>query len=288
MPYAREASVPENPGFADRFRSWARHSPMQSVLRRRPFQVYGVGAPKSGTTSLAALFRSHRGCVHEPLAAGTMEAVLAAHRGELDAETIRAYLRWRDRELWLSLESSHLLAVFVPHLTEIFPAARFILTWREPRAWLRSIVAQQLSSRERRERTGRIGPRAGFFRDLHDLCCGERGAGGPGEEPLTELDLYSLDGYLGWWARHNQAILDAVPEDRLLVVRTEDIQSRATRIERFSGAMAGSLDVASGHANQGSRRFDVLERVDPSVLSRKLEERCQPILDRLLTTRSGC
>lgn len=81
-----------------------RHTPFFPLLRRRRFHAYSLGAPKTGTTSIAFLFEQCYSAAHEPLHAGTMEHILGVLRGERSRNEIKRYLRWRDRELYLEME----------------------------------------------------------------------------------------------------------------------------------------------------------------------------------------
>ena len=66
---------------------------------------------------------------------------------------------------------------------------------------------------------------------MRDLRFGNHGATWrKPEEVLRRHGLYQLDGYLGYWKRHNTTVLDSVPADRLLVVRTDRITQEAFRV----------------------------------------------------------
>ena len=49
----------------------------------------------------------------------------------------------------------------------------------------------------------------------------------PEDQLLKEMGFYALDCYLAHWTRHNAGVLDRVPPERLLVVRTDQIGQRA-------------------------------------------------------------
>ena len=268
--------APFQPGLKSRLK----HSPIYPLLRKRRFQAYCVGGPKTGTTSLAQLFQGGYNAEHEPLHAGTMEQVLAALDGSTSRGDLTRYLRWRDRELYLEMESSHLLAVFIESLVDLFPDSRFILTVRDPRSWLGSMITQQLNGREHWAHQTTRGPRAAFFPALHrHLVGGDQHRRWPGEEVLEEHALFPLDGYLSWWAEHNRTVLEAVPSHRLLVVRTERISQEIGRISDFLGVPAATLSREGEHANRAPKRRGLVDRIDPDLLADRIEHHCAAVLE---------
>jgi hypothetical protein len=209
-----------------------------------------------------------------------MEQVLATFdKSEGRVERDR-YLRWRDRELYLEMESSHLAAAFVESLVELFPTSRFILTVREPRSWLNSMLTQQLNGREQWARQTAPGPRAEFFPALHrHLLGGEQHRRWPGEEVLEEHALYPLDAYLAWWADHNRGVLQAVPRERLLVLPTSSISRETSLIAEFVGVPVASLSRRGEHSNRAPKKHQLVDRIDPSLLADRIAHQCTSTSD---------
>lgn len=257
-----------------------RRSPLMPLLRHRKFHAYCLGLPKTGTTSIALMFRDRYRAAHEPLPPSTRAWVLDRCRGVQRGRDMDRFLRRRDRDLYLEMESSHPVAVFVDRLVELFPRSRFILTIREPRAWLGSLIGEQLRSRERWQRMPEPGWRSRFFPALHDICCGGHDFAA-GERALQERGLYPLDGYLGWWKAHNERVLAAVPPERLLVQRTDGISAAADSIAGFLGVGAETLDGRRRHANRAPRSSDVLDLVDPSFLEDRIAHHCLDLWHRM-------
>lgn len=263
-------------------RSRLRHTPLFPLVRRRRFHAYSVGGPKTGTTSVGALFTGRFRAAHEPLHAGTTEHVLAALTGSVARDDLARYLRWRDRELFLELESSHLVAAFVDLLVELFPAAKFILTVRDPRSWLASMVNEQMKGRRHRASSAASGPRAAFFPAFHDIVCkADQFRHGAGEEVLEAHGLYTVAGYLTWWADHNRTVLEAVPADRLLVVRTEALSDEINRMADFVGIRPSDLNVARQHSNRAAAPDDIIRQIDAELIAARVEQHCAPVLGML-------
>lgn len=250
-----------------------KRSPIRPLLQRRRFHAYCLGAPKTGTTSISMMLRRHYRAEHEPLGAGTLELVQAALRDGAAQDDIEARLRRRDRELYLEMESSHPMTVLAGPLAAAFPAARFVLVYREPRAWLDSIINMRLERAVHRfDRTPRPD---NIFWLVNEYFYRSRYPVHPPEERLLEtLGLYTLDGYLSGWARHHALVLDNVPPDRLLVVEVSDLTRHPERLARFLGVAPESLDRSAGHANRATGNHAVLDQLDPALIEARIEQHC--------------
>ena len=104
----------------------------------REFQVYCVGAPKTGSTSLWSMFSYSFRATHEPDVAGTNPLVISWLDNKVGRLELEKALRERDRNLGLELESSHLLGYVSDVIADIFADAKFLITIREPYSWLES------------------------------------------------------------------------------------------------------------------------------------------------------
>lgn len=76
----------------------------------------------------------------------------------------------------------------------------------------------------------------------------------PAEEiALQEHGLYSLDGYLSYWALHNATVLRKVPSERLLVARTDEIKKRVLDICKFANIPEASANRERSHSFSACR-----------------------------------
>jgi hypothetical protein len=101
----------------------------------------------------------------------------------------------------------------------------------------------------------------------------------PAEEKLFEqFGLYTLSGYLSAWASHNKKVLETVPRDRLLVVRTQDIKDEVVTIAEFLGAKPNRLLRSGSHAFKGAKKFNLLMKLDPAYLEKKVNEPCRELM----------
>jgi|GEM_PF-2066346 hypothetical protein len=242
-------------------------APLRSSSDRR-CHIIGVGIAKSGTRSLAGLFSRYHSA-HEFDAVGTIQR--ATKNMTVDDES---WLRDRDeRAGFLECDSSQLHHWHLAALVHTFPTARFVLTIRDPRAWLDSLFNHRLARG--------MSP---VWWPIEELRFGPPCAdiSGP-ERLLAEMGRPSLAGALSFWAEHHQRVLDVVPPARLLVVRVERLGDEVQRIARFAGVAAETLTPEIAHQNTARARFHLLDRLPAAHLESSLHKYCGALWQRLTT-----
>lgn len=244
-------------------------SPPSSAIGRVDNPAFCVGAPKSGTHSIAELFGGAIRAAHEPHALGLIRLALARPRPTVEQR--RAYFRKRHATLQLQLESTHMLVFFLEELLACFPESRFLLTVRDPRSWLDSFFNQQLGmavhDEWKRFRDYR------FRRSLYGHF--------PGGEVLREHGLYPLDSYLAYWAWHNEQVLRLIPPERLMILATGDIAAQADRMAAFLGIDPARLAERKTHAFKAATRFDLVSKIDPALLDDRIAAHCGHLMKKL-------
>lgn len=257
-------------------------SPLWVVLRPRRFHLYCVGAPKTGTMSMAQLFRKYYRAAHEPGMAALAGVVEATYAGAIGRQELRRFLRAHDRERRLEMESSHPIALFCGELVQVFPEAKFILTVRDCHSWLDSAINQHLGDLRHPDPH-----QPAYWKRLNDLYFGRAGGHPPAERVLEQAGLYTLDGYLSFWAAHYRRVLDAVPEDRLLVVRTDRLSRELDRIARFAGIPADTLDATRRHSHRTAAKYDLVAQIDRAYLDEKVDRHCAELMRRFFPEMEG-
>lgn len=246
-----------------------RKSCLYRMINRRRVQVYCAGSAKSGTHSIAAMFDGTARASHEPGAKELLDAVLLRANNGFTPDAWRQYVLRRDRQLWLEVDSSHLNVHLLDVLVRERPDARFILTIRDCYSWLESMINHQLNKR---------GP-LGIWPTWAPFAMRATQFTHPPEEAaLKERGLFTLDGYFSHWADLNTTVLNVVPEERLLVVRTNEISQQAEQIARFAGLPRSPS--GQTHAYKAKAKHSVLSSIDPDHLRRKVEQYCRPLMER--------
>lgn len=240
-----------------------------SNMRPRRLQAFGVGAAKTGTHSLAAIFGRYRSR-HEPEAARLLRLLCEPRAlGEVSDGTSR-YLRWKDRRLRLEFDSSQLNGPVAHLLADLHPQARFVLTVRHPRTWLESLVNDSL------RRDSAIAWHT--WRDIRFGGMPYR----PQDAPLEAKGLYPLAGYLRYWAWHNRFVRESIPTTRLLVVATEQLNASLPQIAEFTRVPLETLE--SAHQFAGDQYFGVLDELDPAYLADSINRWCGDEMEALPIT----
>jgi len=225
---------------------------------------------KSGTHSLSAIFEDNYSSGHE------IEIRKLADRGvplinrELSPEEHRRFIRNRDRRFWLEMESSHLLYHSLGILVDDFPGSKFILTIRDCYSWMNSYMNHHLGHDDTADHWWKL--RKLYFDDTRRHS--------PGEQVLEKRGLYTVEGYLSYWSKYNSSVLEEVPRDRLLVVRTDRISERMQDIADFLGISVSTLNKSKAHAYKARKRFDPVWEIDRDFLESKVSEHCSDLMSR--------
>ena len=239
-------------------------------VRPRRFHAFGVGLPKSGTHSIEAIFSGYRRW-HEPRMERFMEIARRRSEGDLPDTQARKILRGLDRRMWLEFNSSWINYFLLEMLIDEYPQAKFIFTIRDCYSWVDS-VANDLLNRKGGDYV------AQFRRWYGDSLTRE--AHKDGEQVLKEHGLWPLDTGFRFWNMHNSGVLNLVPSDRLLVVRTPEIRHDIPRIADFLGIPVDTLDASRSHEFKATKKYGLLSRIDEECLSEGVDKHCKDLMER--------
>lgn len=108
------------------------------ISGRRAFHAFCVGAPRTGTTSMAGLFRGYYRSRHEVDSERVLQVALDYAEGKISEGDFRNFVHQRDRSMLLEMDSSSHNYYLTPMVADLFPEAKFLLPIREPLSWLDS------------------------------------------------------------------------------------------------------------------------------------------------------
>jgi hypothetical protein len=240
--------------------------------RVRRTRLYGIGGPKSGTHSVAAMFSSNVRAVHEPEFRTLIRMILDRHHGRIGERDFIEWLRVRDRRWALEVDSSSLNFEILDILLREFPDARFLLTVRDCYSALDSQVNQFLKG---------LGKRDPIVIELWNVQLGaDAYRYAPQERILEQHGAPNVDSLLRSWAHRVHHTLATVPVERLLVVPTDQLKSRAFEIADFAGLPRRTVRLERTHAYRNPAKRPVVSEIDREFLERKVEQHCAPLMAR--------
>lgn len=231
-------------------------------------RIFGVGAAKTGTHSIGQMFNDRVKSSHEL----DTELLIYLH---LDREktgkndTLRRFLRRRDKARDLKIDVSHLYIYLVDDFEELFPNSLYILTIRYPVDWLRSFIDDSL----RRDTSD-------AFKKFRDYRFGVGVAHPPEEKALQRRGLFTIGGYLNYWREAVESVTEKIPAERLLIVHTNKISEQTAEIARFCGIDGSKVAEERTRSFVNTERFGVLSEIPKEYLDNIVEEICGPTLER--------
>lgn len=236
----------------------------------RKIHAYCVGMPKTGTTSIYAMLDSNYRSEHEP----EYQVVSRFLYSNPTREEKIDFFKKRDEQLWLELESSWFIGHCIDVFVEQFKEAKFIFTVRDCYSWLDSIINNQINYQHPDDEDYDHTWLKVLFGELPQTYADE-------EKVLAEYELYSLDTYLSYWANENEKILNAIPSDRVLLIRTHELSNKKTAIADFLGISLDTFDQRKQASNQALAKHHVLDKIDSDYLEEKYEKHCSQLMQRL-------
>ena len=96
-----------------------------------------------------------------------------------------------------------------------------------------------------------------------------------------------MRGYLRYWERHNREVFAAVPEDRLLVVRLDELDTSQQKLGGFLGISADTLPQRSVRSNTRKDKAINLEDIGSEYAAGIASEECGAMMSRLYPALSS-
>jgi hypothetical protein len=220
---------------------------------------------------MAGIFEGYR-CQHHPDAETRIPLAMAYLNGETTAEGARSVIRRQDRWMRLEMESSSLAGILIEPMVEACPAKKFILTMRDVYSWCDSWLDHNINSPPQASspfaRLDRVRLRVEHFSPTkYDAALVARG-------------FAPLASYFHLWQSHNMGVLDAVPDDRLFVVRTTEIIARIPDLADWLGVPAETLKAEKGWLFAASKKHRVLAELDPVYVRETANEYCGALMQQ--------
>lgn len=242
--------------------------------------MFGVGMAKTGTHSIAEMLGEDRYGFHEKNSARTLPLIISYINGKSTIQQLSRWLKFRDIHLYPILDVAHYYGAIVDELAHnIFPDAKFIVTIRDCYSCVQSQLNQIIkrwSWKDGWESDCDYFVR--YYRELYGYS--REWSYPPQEEILADAEVPPLDRMFRHWGERNRKLLEAIPSDRRLVIRTRELSQSIDRIERFTGVPSGYLRRERSHSFKRPRTFiDVFEEVPPEHIEKVAQRYCSDIME---------
>jgi len=209
---------------------------------------------------------------HEPEIFDVIDKLLDWRQGRVNERQFTEWIRERDRNMALEVDSSFLNYELLDVLLREFRDARYVLTIRDCYSWLDSLFNHILRRSDKKDprwlKLPLLRPAPEPF--IH----------APEEQLLKEKGFGTLDRQFSWWAQRINNVLTKVPAARLLVVRTDEITKRAFEIADFCGLPRYAVRQDRSHAFSNPVKAGILRKIDRSFVEAKVEMHCRELMTR--------
>ena len=237
----------------------------------RRFHAYVVGLPKTGTVSLAGLFGNYRS-FHEFQQRETHKMIIELNQGQVSKREFSQFIRKRD--FWagfLEMDAAHFNRHYIDILAEEFPNAKFLCLIRDCYSWVNSCVNYYTHPEKESLQVSEL-PNGMPF----DL---PMGASSEKEELVINFQKY-IDVPLMFWTTEYKKMLEKLPPDRSMIIKTDEISGKAEEIARILNVSYNSLITEQSHLNKAEYGVDILRSLDKGFLEAKFKEHCSDLMEK--------
>ena len=253
--------------------------PWVASMPARRFHLVCVGLPRSGVVSLFTLFRKFR-AANEYAEGETIRALVSYHKGRLSHDALRAYLARRDRESALEVDAASFLHLAGDVLADLSDDTRFVLPVRAPDTWFESYMRELLRVHDRLRAHGRAPP---FWqREYGEVLFGRFDWEEIATPQVRRACLPDVARrFLAHWTRATGKMLDSLPCERTLVLRTQDLVSMRARLAAFVDQPEACL-TGTSHSNASPPGPSPLDGLPDGWVAQAAAEICGPTHARAL------
>jgi hypothetical protein len=202
---------------------------------------------------------------HEANIQDTNHNIINYLESKITQEQMLDYLKKRDQQLQLEMESTHSLIYVANELSSLFPQAKFIVTVREPMDWIRSRINFHFKKHPPEWEEYR----QYFWMDKTESYSEK-------EQILQENDLASLDAYLGQYAQHYSLVAKNIPKDRKLTIRMDEISGKTSEISEFLDI--SPQKIIPEHSNSQPNKVAFIDSLDQQYVAQKIWHHCQGLI----------
>lgn len=242
-------------------------APFKAHLR---LQAFGVGLPKTGSTSLAQAF-SHYSTRHEWDMLPLLRLGHALESGRINEARFWDISGGRFNPPFLEMDVCTAHHVYVDVLARRYPRARFVHLVRDVGSWANSML--DMGWRMRRARA-QVSMSTADWDQASDFYAGISVTADPSD---TRPDTDALPGLMAAWAEHMRKMANVLPPDRTIRVKTSELTQRLPEVAAFLGADPREIDVTQEPSRVSPLRCDRF-RLAPKEMAAIYSEHCAELM----------
>jgi hypothetical protein len=230
-----------------------------SASNSRRFHAYNVGLPRSGCSSMMALFSNYRS-VAEYKERESVELITAWKDGWISERTLRDYILYRHELGQLEMDTASFNHFYLHILVNEFPEAKFIFTIRDCYSWVTSFL--RMISRWKKHFLDIDQEMPDWMLNYGRILFGEYDWNwfNSYEDLMKNLDPL-VEMFIKGWAGLNSRILGLLPPERSLVIKTSEISRSQAKLAEFIGIPVHTL-TEHHHINMAPDSVNLLENYD--------------------------
>lgn len=223
------------------------------------FHAYGVGLPKTGSTSLAQTFSRYQ-TRHEWDMIPLINLGQALKVGRIDEDKFWQVAGPRFTPPFLELDVCTAHHLYVDVLTRRYSQSLVIHLVRDVGSWINSML--DMGWRMRRARA-QVSMSTDDWAQASQVYAGITVTADPSD---VTPDTGAIPGLMEAWGNHMKNMANQLPPDRTLRIATKELSGRWPEIAEFLGADFSKLDLSQERSRVSPVRCDRLRQAPESMV----------------------
>lgn len=239
-------------------------------------KFYTVGIAKTGTSSIAGIFSKYK-TQHEYCFPTFSKLIIDYQTDKISKDSFTNKILMNISKDDLDFNASSFNHFFLDILADNFPNAQFIFTIRDCYSWFESLLNMIASNYTFCEEWAYkwtdflFGLDRSYYKNVNLLQCG--------------LENY-IDKSLSYWTKSNKSIIQNLPKERSLTIKTDNISKDIYKLIDFTKIPVEKISFENTHSFKAPKRYNVLLNTDHYLLEEKFKQYCQPLMDEYFPNHS--
>jgi hypothetical protein len=241
-------------------------------MNPRRIHVYGVGAPRTGTMSLSEMFIPKYKSDHEPNYQNIIPIV--AQKIGVEKRYTKRRIKEELNRKRLEVHVSHILVYVLEEIKNVFTNCKFICTYREPKGWITSMLNRRIKNPLKNLHKQHPGRMWNLWRRIS--------LGVPHKESkkFPKNKLHSARQYLKYWSWHYRSVIKKIPEEKLLIIKTDSLSESRKEVSKFLGIEKKKLSKPK-KTHETRNKIKLKSIFDEGKIEEKIEKYCKSTIEKM-------